>query len=198
MELQQSSPVEGLSTGILQPKSRYNFLIQLTENGKHNVELQQFANQIVAIDLGSEMLDSAALVHKTQRLVAWVEDDERCTVMQTIRGLQMQAFGDVKLNVYLINGGRFVLEQYSYEGVSVEAMQHSLFSYTPVDDKLSLTAFMPNPHGDSTQVPIHGSVLSSQQRSTSMKLLQLRFHDFNHDIFNEPVLVDDLMQASVE
>jgi hypothetical protein len=176
---------------ILQPKLRHQFMLQVTDaDGSYNPEYDIFATQLISVDLGSELLlEGSPKQHKTNRIVLWLEDDATCKLIRTIRNMQAEP-RQVNVDVFLVNGNEDVLERYSYKLATIEAMQHSMFSYAGVEDRIALQAIVPQTDIDGVQtnvkIPLEGHVTSSQSKSCSMKLLQFFFLGFEHQIYDEP------------
>lgn len=188
---------------FLLPKLRSRFKLFIRNgDGSPAPDLAPIEQQVLAFDLGTEMLswspeeNKGKYEHRTSKAVIWVEDDVFCNVMKAIRKWQTDPHA-LKMFLMILNGDDYVLEVYTFTNMYLDALQHSLWSYAPVEDRLSLTARQTSRnHVLSTDNPtsfdITGSVFAANTRSISMKLLQVRFEGFYHSIATEPVKAEDL------
>jgi hypothetical protein len=166
---------------FLMPKLRSNFFVNVTNiDGSIEQEFSILEQQLVSIDLGAEILMNDGLKnHKTNRVVMWLEDDVECKLMKLIRRMQRDRLS-VDITVTLTNGVK-PLEKYFFKTATPEALQHSMLSYSPVDDRLDLTV----KNDALNPVKIVGSLYSSQTKMTNMKLLQFFFLEFEHSFCDE-------------
>jgi hypothetical protein len=178
-------------------RNRFKLIIQHAD-GSPAPEFDFLAQMVIAFDLSSELLVHPGdnmmplvdeYIHRTGRAVIWVEDDVTCGVMKTIRTWQA-APQHLKLILVAFNSQEEVLEAYTFTNVLLDALQHSLWSYSDVSDRLSLKVKAES----KTVADITGELYASTTRSTSMKLLQVSFKGFHHSIATEPVKVTDLFK----
>lgn len=192
--------VANVGSGLIAPKFRHRFrLLFQKADGSAAPDFDFLATQVIAFDLSSELLDpltvgAEALVdeypHRTGKAVIWVEDDIVCGVMKTVRKWQAGPY-DLKLILAVLNGDEDVLEAYTFTNVRLDALQHSLWSYSDTADSLTLRA--KSPEGQPL-AELSGTLYAATSRSTSMKLLQVSFKGFHHSIATEPVKVTDLFK----
>jgi hypothetical protein len=149
-------------------------------DGTDDPDFYLFSHRLISIDLGAEILMNDGLKnHKTNRVVMWLEDDVECKLMKLIRRMQRDRLS-VDITVTLTNGDK-PLEKYFFKTATPEALQHSMLSYSPVDDRLDLTV----KNDTLNPVKIVGSLYSSQTKMTNMKLLQFFFLEFEHTFCDE-------------
>jgi len=182
---------------IVTPKMRNRFKLVIQKaDGSSAPDFDFLSSQVIAFDLSSELLIhpgdpmtplSSEYIHRTSRAVIWVEDDIVCGVMKTIRKWQA-APHKLKMILVVFNSEEHVLEVYTFTDVLLDALQHSMWSYSSVEDSLSLVAKVDN----KVAATLSGSLYAATSRSTSMKLLQVQFKGFYHSIATEPVKVADL------
>jgi len=183
-------------------RNRFKLIIQHAD-GSPAPEFDFLAKMVIAFDLSSELLVHPSdnmmplvdeYIHRTGRAVIWVEDDVTCGVMKTIRTWQA-APQHLKLILVAFNSQEEVLEAYTFTDVRLDALQHSLWSYSDVADKVSLRVRADTPEENRKVIAeISGDLYAATSRATSMKLLQVSFKGFHHSIATEPVKVTDLFK----
>jgi hypothetical protein len=160
-------------------KSRSNFEISIeTVNEELLPSFTSIEKQVISIDLGTELLSSPLIEHRTSRLILWLMDDEDCRLMSAIRKIQL-SMESFTLYVTLHNGKK-PLEIFAFVGCRLDAMQHSLFSHEPVTESIKLAS----PRGV-TFFEAEGTISSSANRANSMKLLQIVFEQMTHEVLKE-------------
>jgi len=194
------------SKDILMPKMRHRFRLYVQKaNGDPAPELKALEVQLIAFDIGTEMMLPQnkmplinTYVHRTNRVVLWLEDDVTCVTMKAIRAWQADPY-PLKLILAILNGESHVLEAYTFTEGMFDALQHSMWSYSPPEDKLELKVkpsqetMAQMPDIPSTAFEISGSLYAATARSTSMKLLQIEFKDMHHSIAYEPIHMDSFL-----
>ena len=183
---------------FLLPKLRSRFkLFIMKGDGSPAPDLAPIQQQVLAFDPGTEILswspeeNKSLYEHRTNRAVIWIEDDELCNVMKAIRKWQADPHA-LKMILMVLNGGGYVLEAYTFTNMYLDALQHSLWSYAPVEDRINLTARQASTANAAT-FDVTGSVFAANTRSISMKLLQVRFEALYHSIATEPAKPEDLL-----
>lgn len=176
---------------LLMPKLRHNFIVQLAAvaNDDGTVpdvtnELNSLEDQVVGVDIGTEILTPGALSHKSSRIVLWLEDDAACRVMKSIRRLQHNTVA-VDVSVYLLDNMHRICERFTFKSAHLEALQHSMLSYEDTADKLDIDL----PDGGKCS----GIIAPATAKVASMKLLQLMFTDgMEHEIFETAMPLESI------
>lgn len=163
---------------IMIPKLAHNFVVVGDEEW-----LKPITAQVVGIDLGAEDLSHDHIVHRSHRLVLWLEDDINGMMIRAIR--QWQAIPvlpsaktfTIKVKITNFDDPVGVLETYTFLGCELEALQHSMLSYAPRHDKISLAYTSP---ADGRKELLTGEIKPATASSAMMKLLQVSFTEMQH------------------
>jgi hypothetical protein len=176
-------------------KDRWNFHVGF----EFPPELQQHAKPIElmvsGVDIGAENLNmtpnlDGTLHHRSGRVIFWLYDDEAGAMMKAIRALQReQPVFSMRIG-FCGELGFPELEEYIYTGCRLEALQHSLLSYSPDYDTIKLKAYEPASLATDEEgyahppvqgkVELAGRINNSNNKRTVMKLLQVTFEAVSH------------------
>lgn len=175
------------------PKKRNTFLIQVQRaDGTTSSALDIFSHQTVAVDVGSENLglvlekgQSAELSHRTNRIVLWVEDDFDNDVMTAIR-LWQKMPKPLRIVLVITDGADHAKEVYNFGDAWFEALQHSMWTYTPSAEQINLQLKQDD---DGSTATLEGTVTSGNSKDLSMKLIQVSFKEYGHFIPGEPMTI---------
>lgn len=90
--------------------------------GKSIGELNALQEFLLAVDLGTEVISEAELIHKTNSIILWFQDDINSQVHQTIRSWIDRGNEQFKLIIKPRN------DVYAFSFAQFSVIQHSIFS----------------------------------------------------------------------
>ena len=104
-------------------KSRDQFeVLFLNMNGIAILEFNSLREFLLAVDLGTEIINNQTLIHKTNSIILWFQDDINSIIHQIIRSWVERGNDQFKI---IIKTGKDV---YEFNNAEFNAIQHSLFS----------------------------------------------------------------------
>lgn len=133
---------------------------------------------VLAVDLGTELLQAETLAHRTNTLIIWLADDRDSHVMASIRAYMEAGNESFKVLVKVANG-QALKDLFVFQHAKLHALQHSIFTREAQDERIEVYD-----HRGANK--LHTGVLKPPiARESSAKLLQVAFASFEHHIIGK-------------
>lgn len=130
---------------------------------------------VLAVDLGTELLEVGNMAHRTNTLIIWLADDWKSAALTAIREHVSKGNQPFKVMVK-ITDGTLTKDIFVYHGCALSALQHSIFTRENQDERVEVHDFR-----GITRINT-GLIKPPAAREASAKLLQVAFATFEHHI----------------